>query len=310
MRNPGVRELRTIELVRSQRYDGNVFIHVIDSSEDPEDDTISEIKGRADRWEHIEPATFSHGSTRNMGVDAATTPLFVSLSSDAHPMNDRWLSALVEPLVDGRADVSYGGQRSPEQDEERDATYGYLYPAEAEIKTKADAPRLGVRAFHFSDVSSAFSTDVIKRVHYPDVSIFQDVGVAKRLLDAGYRIAYVPDGSVYHAHHLGLKGMWHRYRGLGEVWERYGIFDELRSANRGGLMKVGPAAIRAMVPKGGRHPRRLARSVAVGAVKTLAVAQGRRDARNRPPLGLEWDEREGSRAVRRGVESSSTNPGL
>jgi rhamnosyltransferase len=300
MREPRERELRTVELVRSQEYDGAAVVHVIDSSDRIDTEIVTKIKGMVDRWDHIEPETFSHGGTRNAGVDATETALFVSLSSDAHPMHTGWLSALLKPLNEGSADASYGGQRSPDGDPERDATYNFLYPEEPVVKTKADLPTMGLRTFHFSDVSSAFLTEVIAKLRYPEVSIFQDVGIAKSLLDGGYRIAYEPDASVYHAHPMTWRSMWARYRGLGEVWERHGLFEEIKAgSNSGGLIRTGLGAVRRMVPRTGKNPVRFARSLAIGAVKGLAVTQGRRDAHRRAPLALEWDAKEGSRAVRR-----------
>lgn len=299
MRNPGARELETLSLVRSQTYPGKVLITVIDSSDDPQRGQSVAVRESVDRYVTIRPQEFSHGGTRNQGVDLCTTPILVSLSSDAHPTNETWLEALTAPVIAGKADASYGRQRSPIADPEREATFGFLYPDQAEIKTKESVPELGIRTFHFTDVTSAFSTEVIREVRFPEVAIFQDMGLVKRLLDAGCRIAYVPEAEVYHVHPLTWRSMWARYRGLGEVCERAGIFDAVRRQRKGGLAGEGLRAISRMVPRGRRNPVAAARSLGMGIVKAGALAMGRRDAKKNEHLQMEWTEGEGSRAVRR-----------
>lgn len=300
VRQPGQRELESLELVRKQEYPGRVFIHVIDSSPNAYEPPNRHMAAASDQWRSIPPSDFHHGRTRNLAVESVETEIVVFLSSDAHPVGPQWLTALVEPVASGAAEVSYGRQRSPDPDPEREAAYGFLYPDEAQIKSKASIREMGVRALHFSDVHSAYRTDVLREVPFPEnIAIFQDAVIPKLLFDAGKRIAYVPDAEVLHAHPLTLRSMWHRFRGLGEVWQRAGLFDEIANEKgRVGFFKEGLKAVSHMVPRGS-SPRQVARSLATGVVKAVAVAEGRRDAKRRPPLSLEWDERSGSRAVRR-----------
>ena len=165
--NPGRHEATTVDLVRSQRYVGRVVLRVIDSSTDPRAKWNRVIRGVADEWEAIPPGAFGHGRTRNRALDTTTTPIVAYLSQDAQPATEGWLESLVRPLVDGRADAAYGRQLSPSPDMERDATFTYLYPEEAAIKTKERIGELGLRTFHFSDVTSAFLTDVLRAVRFP-----------------------------------------------------------------------------------------------------------------------------------------------
>lgn len=298
-REPGDREIRTAELVRGQDYAGDVTILVIDSSPDhngPKNLQLAEI---ADRRLLVKPEEFHHSTTRNLGVEHTGTPIVVFLSSDAHPVNDRWLSELVRPLIEETAEVSYGRQRPPEADAEREATYSYLYPDEPHLKTKSSVAGKGIRAIHFSDVTSAYLTRILKEVPFPsEIPIFQDAAICKLVLDAGYRIAYVPTSEVYHAHPMTWRGMWARYRGLGEVYQRYGMFDEAAGSG-GSLVKDGFRSIGQMAPRFGKSPIKTFRTLATFGIKALATAQGRRDARNKSPLGLDWSADGGSRAVRR-----------
>jgi rhamnosyltransferase len=266
--------------VRAQAYGAPVTIHAIDSSADPGAPRNRAIREAVDSWEAIPPAQFGHGATRNRAVDACTTPLVAFLSQDAHPVGDGWLAALVKPLVEGQAVAAYGRQQAPPGQAERAATFAWLYPDTPEVKTKADVARMGIRTFHFSDVTSAFVADVLREVRFPeDLPTFEDIGVAKRLLDRGHALAYVPDAVVVHGGPLDQARLFRRYRQIGAIYERLGIFADLKTATGKGLARSGLRTAGAVAPPG--NPLRRA---AVAAVKAAGVAFGRVEARLRAGL--------------------------
>jgi len=267
--------------VRGQRYDGPVTIAAIDSSGDPSRPANVAYRAAVDTWEAIPPAQFGHGTTRNRAADACTTPFVVFLSQDAHPVGDGWLAALVQPLIAGTAVAAYGRQQAPPGDAEREATFSFLYPDQPEIKTKADVARMGLRTFHFSDVTSAFRTDVLRQVRFPeDLPTFEDIGVAKRLLDGGHALAYVPAAAVAHGDDMGTGRIVRRYRQIGAIYERLGIFRDLKQATGRGLVGAGLRTAGAVAPTGGSRVKR----VAVAALKGAAVALGRIESRLGRPL--------------------------
>jgi len=273
--NPGSYEASTVDLVRSQQYAGRVVLRVIDSSGDPRSKWNRVIRGVADEWEAIAPSAFGHGRTRNRALDTTTTPIVAYLSQDAQPATDGWLESLVRPLVDGRADAAYGRQLSPTPDMERDATFTYLYPEAAEIKTKERIGELGLRTFHFSDVTSAFLTDVLRAVRFPnEIQIFEDVAVAKRLLDRGHRIAYVPEALVHHAHKMGVRQLVSRYWEIGATYENLGIFDELRNAGVSLVHEGMSAAAGVSATDHGSIVDR-AKGLLLGGLKLASVTAGR-----------------------------------
>ncbi|MCA1607428.1 MAG: glycosyltransferase family 2 protein, partial [Acidobacteria bacterium] len=225
---PGEHEVETAHAVRRQQYDGAISLLVIDSSPVRSSPYGLELRGLADRYDAIRPEIFGHGRTRNRALDMCNSPFIVYLSQDAHPVRTSWLYTLVAPLLTGEAEASYGRQVSPDADPERDATFGYWYPDKPQIKTKASMSELGFKTFHFSDVTSAFVTDVARRLRFPEeLDAFgkgEDFGIAKRLLDRGDRIAYVPEAAVWHAHKMSPQETFSRYRQIGVVCERLGIF--------------------------------------------------------------------------------------
>jgi hypothetical protein len=267
--------------VRAQRYAGPVTVAAIDSSADVNRPNNRALHDAADRWEAIPPAQFGHGRTRNRAADACTTPLIVFLSQDAHPADEDWLAALVAPLIAGNAVAAYGRQQAPEGQAERAATFSFLYPDHPEIKTKADVARLGLRTFHFSDVTSAFVTDVLQSVRFPeDLPTFEDIGVAKRLLDAGHALAYVPAATVLHGDALRATSLVRRYRQIGAIYEHLGIFGDLRRATGKGLLRQGMRTAGAVAPTDGNPVTK----VATAGLKAAAVAFGRLESRLGRPL--------------------------
>lgn len=277
--HPGARELETVERVREQRYPGRVIVSVVDSSPDPSTASSRSIRGGADRWVAIPPESFGHAATRNLALREVATPVIVFLSQDAHPADGAWLEALVRPLQEGRAEASYGRQVSPSADPEREATFRYLYPEQPQIKTKDRIRELGLTAYHMSDVTSAFLTSVAQTLGFPEVPVFEDVGIAKRLLDHGHRIAYVPEAVVYHAHRMSPRETIRRYRDIGRVYEQLGIFSELRAAGRS-LFRDGLTTARGVATRGPGLDGAV-RSVMSGALKLAAVSFGRLETRTR-----------------------------
>lgn len=270
---PGPLELQTVEAVGRQRYPGEVTLLVIDSSGDPTEPDNLLIQAAADIWEAIPPADFGHGATRNRALDLCASEVIVFLSQDACPASDSWLESLVAPLASGDADASYGRQRPRSANRERDATYGFLYPDTPSIKTKADISKFGLKTFHFSNVSSAFVASTLRKVRFPeDIPTFEDIGAAKRLLDTGARIAYVPDAEVLHSHDMGLPEMVRRYREIGRIYEKLGIFADLKQAQSS--VAEGVRVARAVAPSSGGLVSQGRRAVVL-AIKAGSVAVGR-----------------------------------
>jgi hypothetical protein len=274
--NPTPWDVETARLVRSQGYPARIITLVIDSSSNPNGECNVAMRRVADVWQSIPEGSFGHGSTRNLAVEWSSTPITAFISQDAHPASEGWLVALVRPLAEGRAHASYGRQLVLESNAERQATFSFLYPDSGEVKSKDRLRELGLRTFHFSDVTSAFLTEVVRRVQFPaHLRTFEDIGVAKRLLDAGYLIAYVPEASVFHAHHMRLKEMAKRYFDIGEIYERLGIFAELKKVGRRSLLAEGFNSAKAVTPGPQGSLPALIQTIVIGALKGAAVILGR-----------------------------------
>src|SRR4029077_15277299 len=60
---------------------------------------------------------------------------------------------------------------------------------------------------------------------------FEDVGIAKRILDSGWSIVYEPEAAVYHSHDFPFDVLFKRYFDIGVVYERLGIWNDRSRAS-------------------------------------------------------------------------------
>lgn len=165
----------------------------------------------------LERAAFRHGDARNRAAAAARSDILVFLSQDALPRDAEWLERLTRPL---RAQVAASYARQvPRRGASRLEAYARdtNYPPESSTVTPDDVARLGVRAFFFSNASSAVRKDVFERLggFSPSTIVNEDMLLAARMLQAGHAIAYAADATVIHSHALSPVRTFRRYYDIG-----------------------------------------------------------------------------------------------
>lgn len=249
-------------------------ILVIDSGS--EDGTAELAEEAGCRVVVIDPATFDHGATRNFGVACTTGSNVVFMTQDVEPADEMFLEQLTEPIRAGRAEATYARQ-IPRPDAPPTEVFArtFHYPDLPHVRQAADIQRLGIKAFFFSNASSAISRDAFEKVGgFPTRHIInEDMVLCARLLRLGLRVAYAADARVLHSHN-------HR---LGELFQRY--FDMgacvTLAASEFGVTRAGSAGrrfaltqLQYLVDKGQWHalPRCLAEIV----VKFSSFNLGRR----------------------------------
>ncbi len=195
-----------------QRQTVRCEIIVVDSSSS--DGTPDVARSNGCRVESILRQQFHHARTRNLGARLAKGDILVFMTQDCMPVHDDCVAKLIAPLVRSEIAASYGRQlpRSGAKPTERFAR-AFNYPPESAVKGRAEAIRLGIKAFFFSNVCSSVRREAFGQVGgFPeDLTMFEDMRLAKRLVDAGYKIAYVPEAKVIHSHDLGLRDQLARY---------------------------------------------------------------------------------------------------
>ena len=92
-----------ITAIYQQTTDFPFEVIVVDSGST--DCTLEYIKGYPIRLYEIKPHEFSFGPTRDYAFGLANGQFIVTLSQDVVPANREWLSKLVEPLMQNKADA-------------------------------------------------------------------------------------------------------------------------------------------------------------------------------------------------------------
>lgn len=164
---------------------------VIDSGSS--DDTLSIARRHGCRVTTIEKQEFTFGRSLNRGSECADGDYLVFISGHCIPVGDTWLHDLLTPLLQEKAAYVYGRQMG------RDTTkysekklFNKYFPEKSRIP-QADIFCNNANAAIVRAVWEEFRFD-------EEVTGLEDMELGKRLLDAGYHLAYAAEAVVYHIH--------------------------------------------------------------------------------------------------------------
>ncbi|MDO8444903.1 MAG: glycosyltransferase [Deltaproteobacteria bacterium] len=211
-------------------------ILIVDSSS--EDDTLKICEAFDVDLIKINAGSFNHGGTRNMAASKATGDILIYMTQDAALRDSTVLAILLNSLEDPSVAAVYGRQ-VPREDAnpiERFARY-FNYPSNNMTKGLKDLPALGVKTFFFSNVFSAVRKNAFEKVGgFPDNTIMnEDMFLAARLIQNGYKIAYQADAVVYHSHSYSLSTQFKRYFDIGVFFSRNRWIMDLAKSEREGI---------------------------------------------------------------------------
>lgn len=206
--------------------------YVLTECKDNTEDILKDLKAN---YKKIKKEEFSHSKTREEMAFASDGDIIVFISQDVKMKNNQWLKNLVLPIINGEAEASFSRQL-PENNTIEKYVREKNYPKESRIVSKDDIDRLGVLTFFYSDASSAIKASVYKKLNGYDgkrLIINEDMYLAEKLINAGYKIKYCSDSEIYHSHVFTLKELYKRYFDTGVFFKQNSQFLNYKSNESG-----------------------------------------------------------------------------
>ena len=181
-----------LESIKNQKHDDfEIETVVIDSGSS--DRTIEIAQTYDARITYIEKKDFTFGRSLNMGSDFADGDILVYVSGHCVPTDRLWLTSLIKPIIDGEACYTYGRQQG------RDTTkFSERKIFEKYFPSSSKIPQEG---FFCNNANSAIERKAwLKYKFNEDITGLEDMEIAKRMTEDGYKIGYVSEASVFHIH--------------------------------------------------------------------------------------------------------------
>jgi len=199
-----------VEIIAKQTVKPDEVI-VVDS--ESEDNTVEMAQKAGWKLLHVKRSDFDHGGTRNYAFDNTTGDYVLFLSQDALPTNEKYIEELVKGFEDKEVAMI-----SARQVARKDATEieklvrNFNYPSKSFVRTKEDIATMGIKAYFFSDVCSAYRRATFEKLGKFESPLLtnEDMLMAARALAAGYKVGYCGTAEVYHSHDYTLEQQYKR----------------------------------------------------------------------------------------------------
>ncbi len=178
---------------------------------------------------------FSHSLTREKAIrDYCTQRVVIMMSQDV-VIHDEYAFRNLAAAIAGDVVFAYGRQTVGNHSIER-----YIresnYTGESAIIGEEDIERLQLGAFFASDAFSAYHRPTFLAIGGYDgdhMMMNEDMYYAKKVIDAGYKKAYVATAVVEHAHKFKLKQLYRRYYDTGIWFANHPEFDNYKTTDSG-----------------------------------------------------------------------------
>lgn len=199
---------RSLPALFSQKAEFPFEVICIDSSST---DGTWELLGEYPIDRHRIPASdFSHGGTRNRGVELSRGGIVILMTQDAVPVGDQWMTALVRNYENPEVAGVYSRQ-IPRPDgallakiDLRLAPNGSI---QRRVNRRSDHPHYEAappnerrELCNFDDICSSVRRSVWEKFPFRPLNFAEDLDWGKRVFEAGYTIVFEPEAQVVHSH--------------------------------------------------------------------------------------------------------------
>lgn len=196
-------------------------ILIVDTKSDDGTDRAAEAAGF--RVMRIKPHEFNHSFTRQLAArQFPDAKIIIYLTQDAVPIPGAF-DVLLEAFKDPSVGAAYGRQLPrPEAGPIEAHARHFNYPAQSRIQTFDSRQMLGIKAAFFSNSFAAYRVTALDQAGgFPgDVIMAEDTIVAARMLELGWKTAYVAEAQAYHSHAYSIRQEFQRYFDIGVLHAR------------------------------------------------------------------------------------------
>jgi len=179
------------------------------------DNTVEIAKSFGFKVISIPKEQFNHGTTRQLLVELSIdTDICIFLTQDAILASPDSIKNLVKAFDDHQVSIAYGRQL-PHKNAKPLETHARLfnYPDVPEVVSIKDIDKKGFKVFFCSNSFSAYRRIALLDVGgFPSDSIMgEDAIVAAKMLERGFKKAYMTNATVYHSHTYTFSEEFKRY---------------------------------------------------------------------------------------------------
>lgn len=182
----------------------------------------------------VQKSEFSHSLTREKAIfEYCKSDIVIMISQDVVLCNSNAFFEIAKNVSEEIA-FAYGKQICRKKNIEyyiRKKNYG----DETEIVSAEDIQRLQLKAFFASDAFAAYYRPTFIKLNGYEVNMMmsEDMYYAKKVLDNGYKKAYVATAVVEHSHKFTLKQLYNRYYQTGKWFAQHPEFDNYKTTDTG-----------------------------------------------------------------------------
>ncbi|CAN5886678.1 N/A [soil metagenome] len=198
--------------ISAQQTDFDYEIVTVDSGSSDGTPEIAERYGAVTH--RILKSEFNHGATRNLGISLSRGEYVALTVQDAVPLDEHWLSAMVENLERDEQVAGVYGRQAPHKDASlltRALTNGLAsaslerreWSIEDVGRYRKLPPNRRRRLAAFDNVGSCIRRSVWEDLPFDATNFGEDVRWGKKVVEAGYKIVYEPRSAVLHSHERG-----------------------------------------------------------------------------------------------------------
>lgn len=220
-------------ILKQKKVDVSSIKYLLTESKDRTEQILKENKLE---YKVIKKEDFSHSLVREKAAFESTADIVVFITQDIKIEKNDWLYELVNPIIKGEAEACYSRQICKDNSIEK-YTREKNYPSKSRIVSKKDIDNLGLNTFFFSDASSAIKRDVFVELNGYDnknLPISEDMYIAYKLIQNGYKIKYCAKSEVVHYHNFSLKEQYNRYKLTGKFFKENSYLDNYGTTKSGG----------------------------------------------------------------------------